>query len=182
MKFCETPLTGAYLIEPIRLDDERGFFARTFCRREFEALGLNPHIAQCSVSYNRQPGTLRGLHFQKPPHAEVKLVRCSRGAIFDVIVDLRPESLTFGQWYAVELSDQTGSMLYIPEGCAHGFQSLVVDTEVCYQISEFHEPSRASGIRWNDSRLAIPWPIPNPILSMRDRQLASFDEAFGVCG
>ena len=125
MKFIETPLPGAFLIEPVRLEDERGFFARTFCQREFEEHGLNPRICQCNISYNRSEGALRGLHYQKPPDPEAKLVKCIRGAIYDVIVDLRPGSPSFAKWYAAELSGDNRTMLYVPEGFAHGFQTLV---------------------------------------------------------
>jgi dTDP-4-dehydrorhamnose 3,5-epimerase len=166
--FVETLLKGAYRIEPELKEDERGFFTRTFCQREFAERGLNPNIAQCSVSYNRHAGTLRGLHYQLPPYAEAKLVRCTAGAVIDVIVDLRAGSPTFMQWTAVELSAANRAMLYVPEGFAHGFQTLVDHTEVLYQISEFYEPASARGIRWDDPVLNIPWPNAERIISPRD--------------
>lgn len=171
MIFHATKLSGVYVIEPERHADERGFFARTWCQREFADHGLNPHLAQCSLSYNRQRGTLRGLHYQAPPHAEAKLVRATRGAIYDVVVDLRPDSPTQGQWLGVELTSQSGRSLYIPDSCAHGFQTLTDECEVCYQISEFHHPESALGVRWNDPQLAIDWPLPVTVISDRDAHL-----------
>ena len=168
MIFTETKLKGAFIIEPERLEDERGFFARTFCRKEFEAHGLNPTLLQCSVSYNKLKGTLRGMHYQIPPHEEAKLVRCTMGAIYDVILDLRPESSTFKQWVAVELMAENRRMVYIPEGVAHGFQTLVDDTEVLYQMSEFYHSECAGGVRWDDLQFRIKWPIVNRIISARD--------------
>jgi len=171
MIFRETSLPGVWVIEPERLGDERGFFARTWCRREFEARGLNPDAVQCNVSWNARRGSVRGLHYQAPPHAEAKLVRCTRGAIWDVAVDLRPESATFKRWTAVELTADNRLALYVPEGCAHGFQTLADDTEVFYQMSAFHQPSAERGVRWDDPALAIPWPIATITLSERDRAL-----------
>lgn len=170
----KTMLKGAFVIEPERIEDERGFFARTFCRREFDARGLNSNLRQCSVSFNRKRGTLRGMHYQVAPHGEAKLVHCTRGAIYDVIVDLRAESGTFRQWVAVELSADNRLMLYIPEGLAHGFQTLRDETEAFYQISEFYSPEHALGVRWNDRAFAIEWPIVNPIISARDRSHPDF--------
>lgn len=175
MKFTATPLKGAYLIEPEPITDERGFFARSFCAEEFARRGLNPRVAQCSVSFNRSAGTLRGLHLQRPPHAEAKLVRCAQGRAHDVIVDLRRESPTYARWFAVELNAVNGTMLYVPEGLAHGFQTLVDNTEMWYQISEFHHPECADGVRWDDPLLGIRWPMPEPILSARDRAFANLD-------
>jgi len=152
-----------------RLEDDRGFFARSFCQREFEAQGLNPHLAQCNVSFNRRRGTLRGLHFQAKPHEEAKLVRCTQGAIWDVAVDLREGSPSRRRWYAVELNAENRLALYVPEGFAHGFQTLADDCEVLYQMSEFYYPELARGVRWDDGALGIQWPLPNPILSDRDR-------------
>lgn len=172
MKFEAVPLNGAYLIELERLEDERGFFARSFCQDEFRAHGLEPVIAQCNVSFNRKRGTLRGLHYQAEPHAEAKLVRCTRGAIWDVIVDLREGSATARKWYATELTADNQRALYIPKGFAHGFQALVDDTEVLYQMSEFYYPESARGVRWDDRALAINWPLPNPIVSKRDQSYA----------
>jgi dTDP-4-dehydrorhamnose 3,5-epimerase len=180
LKFIETSLPGAFLIEPVRLEDERGFFARTFCQREFEEHGLNPRICQCNISYNRSEGALRGLHYQKPPDPEAKLVKCIRGAIYDVIVDLRPGSPSFAKWYAAELSGDNRTMLYVPEGFGHGFQTLTGDAEVLYQMSEFYKPEATGGIRWNDPRLGIVWPRSEPILSARDRALPLLDEVFAV--
>ncbi|MGH9395763.1 MAG: dTDP-4-dehydrorhamnose 3,5-epimerase [Terriglobia bacterium] len=164
MVFTETKLKGAFIIEPERREDERGFFARTFCQREFEAHGLNPRVVQCSVSYNKKEGTLRGIHYQIPPHAETKLVRCIQGAIYDVIVDLRRESLTFKQWIAVELSAVNRKMLYVPDGVGHGFQTLEDSSEVFYQMSEFYDPECARGVRWNDPVFAIQWPVAEGII------------------
>ena len=172
MKFLPTPLAGAYLIELEQLDDERGFFARSFCQNEFKAHGLDPVVAQCNVSFNRRRGTLRGLHYQAAPHAEAKLVRCTRGAVWDVIVDLRKGSLTVRQWHAAELTAENRRALYVPAGFAHGFQTLADDTEVLYQMSEFYHPESARGVRWDDPALGIDWPVPDPILSNRDRSYA----------
>lgn len=169
MLFRETPLKGAFLIEPERLEDERGFFARTFCRREFEAHGLNPDIAQCSLSFNRRKGTLRGMHFQAAPHAEDKVVCCADGAIFDVIIDLRPDSPTFKRWTATELTAENRRMFYIPAGFAHGFQTLQDNVEVLYQMSEFYHPESARGVRWDDPAFAIHWPMKVEFISARDR-------------
>jgi dTDP-4-dehydrorhamnose 3,5-epimerase len=169
MRITETRLGGAYVIELERHEDERGYFARTFCRAEFERAGLTSPVEQCSTSFNRRRGTLRGLHFQLAPAAEHKLVRCTRGRIYDVIVDIRDGSPTLYEWLAVELSEHDGRALYVPAGFAHGFQTLADGTEVFYQISEPYQPDLARGLRWDDPRLAIRWPIPTPILSERDR-------------
>jgi dTDP-4-dehydrorhamnose 3,5-epimerase len=168
MKFQSADIAGAYLIEPEKLEDGRGFFARTFCRREFGEHGLNARIAQCSISFNEKKDTLRGMHYQAAPHEETRLVRCTRGAIFDVLVDLRRGSLTFGEWMAVELTAENHRMLYIPEGVAHGFQTLVDATEVFYQMSEFYEPESTRGVRWNDPAFGIVWPRPPSVISERD--------------
>jgi dTDP-4-dehydrorhamnose 3,5-epimerase len=175
MRFRETKLKGAYLVEPERLEDERGFFARTWCQREFEAHGLNPRLVQCSVAFNRKTGTLRGMHYQAAPHAEAKLVRCTMGAIYDVILDLRPASLTLRQWIAEELTAENRRALYIPEGCAHGFQTLADNTEVLYQMSEFYYPERASAVRWNDPAFQIEWPLPPTAISRKDLTHANWD-------
>lgn len=174
MIFRETPLPGAWVLTPERFEDERGFFARTYCRRDFEARGLDPEIAQCSVSWNHRRGTLRGLHFQTAPHEEVKLVRATRGAVWDVIVDLRPDSPTFRQHFAVVLKAEEGNQLYIPKGMAHGFQTLADETEVFYQISAFYAPEAARGYRWDDPAFAIPWPEPVTVMSEKDRNLPLF--------
>jgi dTDP-4-dehydrorhamnose 3,5-epimerase len=171
MIFRETPLHGAWILEPERFEDERGFFARTYCREELAARGLDPTVAQCSVSYNHRRGTLRGLHFQIAPHEEVKLVRVTRGSIWDVIVDLRPDSPTFRNHFSVVLSAQQGNHLYIPKGMAHGFQTLEDETEVFYQISEPYAPEFARGYRWDDPAFDIPWPEAVTVVSERDRRL-----------
>ena len=171
MIFRETPLHGTWLLEPERIEDERGFFARTWCRRELEEHGLDATLAQCSVSYNHRRGTLRGLHFQAAPHEEIKLVRVTRGAIWDVIVDLRPESPTFKGHYSVVLSEEEGNQLYVPKGMAHGFLTLEDASEVCYQISEFYAPEAARGYRWDDPAFAIPWPEAVTVISEKDRNL-----------
>jgi len=169
MKFIETRLKGAFIIEPERLEDERGFFARTFCHEEFEAHGLNHIFMQCNISYNKHKGTLRGMHYQVAPMAEAKLVRCTRGAIYDVIIDLRPESPTYCQWLAEELNAENSKMVYIPEGFAHGFQTLEDDTEVFYQMSEFYSPEHARGVRWDDLVFGIEWPeVENQVVSKKD--------------
>lgn len=175
MKFVETELRGAFIIEPERLEDERGFFARVFCEREFAANGLETRFVQCSVSFNRLKGTLRGLHYQAPPHEETKTVRCTSGAIYDVIVDLRRDSPTFRRWTVAEISASNHLMLYVPEGFAHGFQTLRDDTEVFYQMSEFYHPEHARGVRWNDPAFAIRWPLADPIVSQRDAGFPDFE-------
>ena len=169
MIFTETKLRGVYIIEPERLEDGRGFFARTFCAKEFEARGLNPRMVQCSISFNKKKGTLRGMHYQAEPHAEDKVVRCTAGAIYDVAVDLRPESPTFKQWVAVELSADNRKMFYIPARFAHGFQTLTDNSEVFYQMSEFYHPDSARGLRWDDPEFAIRWPSAPSLISVRDR-------------
>ena len=174
MIFLPTPLDGAYIVEPELHEDDRGFFARSFCRDEFKAHGLNPHLAQCNISFNRHRGTLRGMHYQAVPHAEAKLVRCTQGAIWDVIVDLRPESPSFRLWHGVELTAANRRAQYVPEGLAHGFQTLADNSEVLYLMSQFHRPDAARGIRWDDPAFAIAWPIAGPQLSQRDRDLPRF--------
>ena len=174
MIFRETSLPGAWLLEPERFEDERGFFVRTYSRDEFAKRGLDPTIAQCSVSYNHLRGTLRGLHFQTAPHEEVKLVRVTRGAVWDVIVDLRTDSPTFKQHFSIVLSAERGNQLYIPKGMAHGFQTLEDATEVFYQISEPYAAEAARGYRWDDPAFAIPWPEPVTVISERDRGLPFF--------
>jgi dTDP-4-dehydrorhamnose 3,5-epimerase len=176
MIFQETPLAGAWVLEPERIEDERGFFARTYCRRDFEERGLDPAIAQCSVSFNPRRGTLRGLHFQAAPHEEVKLVRVTQGKIWDVIVDLRPQSPTFRRYFSIILSSRNGRQLYIPKGMAHGFQTLKKETEVFYQISEPYVPELARGYRWNDPAFVIPWPELATVISDKDRSLPFFKE------
>jgi len=175
MIFTATALEGAWLVDVERREDERGFFARTWDRREFEARGLNPALAQCSLSFNPLEGTLRGMHFQIEPHEEAKLVRCARGSIFDVIVDLRPASPTFKKHLGVELTADNRRMLYVPEGFAHGFLTLEDETEVFYQISEFYAPECQRGLRWNDPALEIVWPAAPRLVSERDRSYPDFD-------
>lgn len=174
MIFNETKLKGAFIIEPELLKDERGFFARTYCQKEFEAHGINPKLVQCNISFNAQNGTLRGMHYQDKPHQEAKLVRCSKGAIYDVIIDFRPESSTYKQWIAVELTSRNHKMLFIPEGFAHGFKTLEDNTEVFYQMSEFYHPECARGVLWNDPAFGINWPEGEQIVSSKDSQYASF--------
>ena len=170
MIFAETKLKGSYIIEMEIITDERGFFARSWCQKEFEKYGLNYNLVQCNISYNKTKGTLRGMHYQVAPHEEAKLVRCTMGAIYDVIIDLRPDSSTFKQWIAVELTAQNRKMLYIPEDFAHGFQTLEDDTEVFYQMTEFYHPEYARGIRWDDPAFALEWPFSEKIMSERDKK------------
>ena len=177
MIFTETPLVGAYLIEPEPLSDERGFFARVFCENEFAAQGLCTRYVQSNISLNTRSGILRGMHYQAEPHAETKVVRCTMGAIYDVIIDLRPASPTFKQWYAVELSAKNYRMLYIPAGMAHGFQTLTDNSEVFYMMSEFYHPESAAGVRWNDPAFGIEWVnVDNHIISGKDQTWADFRE------
>jgi dTDP-4-dehydrorhamnose 3,5-epimerase len=175
MVFHETGLSGVFLIELERRVDDRGFFARSWCQQEFEDHGLNPRLVQCNVSFNEKRGTLRGMHYQLPPYEEAKLVRCTRGAIFDVVIDLRRSSSTFGKHYGVRLDFENRLMLFVPEGFAHGFQTLCDSTEVFYQMSAIYMPDAAgTGIRWNDPRFGIEWPIAAPILSQRDLTYPNF--------
>jgi len=168
MNFIETRFKGVFIIEPERLEDERGFFARTYCQKEFDAHGINLKIAQCNVSHNKYKGTLRGMHYQAAPMAEAKLVSCTRGTIYDVIIDLRPESPTYCQWLAEELNAENRKMMYVPEGFAHGFQTLEDDTEVFYQMSEFYSPEHARVERWDDPVFGIEWPFNTKIISEND--------------
>jgi dTDP-4-dehydrorhamnose 3,5-epimerase len=173
--FTELKLRGAFVIDPERISDERGFFARTWCSREFVEHGLNPCIAQCNISFNERAGTLRGMHFQLAPYAESKVVRCMLGSIYDVIIDLRPNSSTYKQWEAIELTAFNRRMLYIPEGFAHGFQTLEPASEVFYQMSEFYHPQSASGVRWDDPLFAIQWPLSDErCISEKDKSFALF--------
>jgi dTDP-4-dehydrorhamnose 3,5-epimerase len=171
--FTETPI-GAVVIDPERLSDERGFFARSYCAREFEAHGLDPRVAQCNISWNPRRGTLRGMHFQRPPHAEAKLVRCTAGALWDVALDLRPGSPTFCRHFGVELSAGNRRMLYLPEGFAHGYQTLADDTEVFYQVSAAYAPDHGGGVRWDDPAFGIAWPLPVTMIADRDRTYPDF--------
>ena len=169
MIFIETPLKGAVLIEPEKHEDERGFFARTWCAKEMAQQDLNARLSQCNISFNRKKGTLGGMHFQAPPYAEAKLVRCTAGSVYDVIIDIRPESETFRQWYAIELSAANYKMFFIPENFAHGVLTLEDNSEVHYQMSEFYYPDSARGIRWNDAAFSVKWPDDIQIISERDR-------------
>ena len=174
MTFKETKLQGSFIIESEISIDERGAFSRTFCRRDFENHGLNGNISQCSISLNKKKNTLRGMHYQKYPHAEAKLVRCSRGLIYDVIVDLRCDSSTFKQWISTEMSAENRKMVYVPEGFAHGFQTLTDNAEVVYQMSQFYSPSHANGFRWNDPSFRIEWPSENLVISLKDQNYTDF--------
>ena len=176
MLFKKAKLKGAFIVELEPIEDERGFFARSFCKKEFEKQGLNPNIAQCNVSYNKKKGTLRGMHYQVAPHEEAKMVSCTIGTIYDVIIDLRPDSPTYCKWMAVELNANDHKMFYIPEGFAHGFQTIEDNTTVFYQMTEFYHPKSAKGIRWNDSAFQINWPIikEDIIISEKDRSYTDF--------
>jgi dTDP-4-dehydrorhamnose 3,5-epimerase len=174
MIFTETPIAGAYVVEVERMEDDRGFFARTWCQREFEGHGLNSRLVQCSLSFSRRKGTLRGMHYQAPPHAEAKLVRCTAGAVYDAIVDLRPGSKSFRQWFGIELTADNRRALFIPEGLAHGFLTLADQTEVFYQMSEFYTPGGARGVRWNDPAFGIQWPAAVAVISPRDAAYPDF--------
>jgi len=174
MRFTETTLPGAFVVDVERHEDERGFFARSWCTQEFRDRGLNPCVVQCNISWNRIKATLRGMHYQATPHAEVKLVRCTRGSVYDVIVDLRERSPTYLGHVGVELSADSHRALYIPDGFAHGFMTLEDDTEVFYQMSALYEPSAAKGVRWNDPAFGIHWPLPVSMISSRDRDYADF--------
>jgi dTDP-4-dehydrorhamnose 3,5-epimerase len=173
--FKPTNFRGAYVIEPERRADFRGYFARTYCEKEFAAFGLETHIAQCSVSFNQRKGTLRGMHYQVAPFEEVKVVRCIRGAIYDVIIDLRPSSPTFKKHFAVELDERNGNALYVPAGFAHGFQTLAENSEVFYQMSQYFSESHARGVRWNDPAFAIPWPEDARTILERDENYTDFE-------
>ncbi len=174
MKFAKTSIPGIFIVSLELLEDDRGFFARSFCRKEFSEHGLNPDVAQCSVSFNRTRGTLRGMHFQKAPHEESKLIRCTMGSIYDVLVDVRPTSSTFKQWIAMELSGANRTMLFVPPGVAHGFLTLEDNSEVFYQMSEFYVPEASGGFRWNDPAFGIRWPEPPRVVSPRDQQYPDF--------
>lgn len=169
MIFKETLLPGVFSIEIEQIRDNRGFFSRTWCAKEFAEHGLASSFVQCNVSYNAKAGTLRGMHYQVAPYEEAKLVSCISGAIYDAVIDIRKGSPTFGQWQAFELTAQNRRMLYVPEGFAHGYQTLTDETNVFYQVSAFYHPESARGIRWNDPSFAIRWPILEPIISDKDR-------------
>lgn len=170
MIFTETGLPGAYVIELEKREDERGFFARSFCIDEFTDHGLESRVAQCNISFNTRKGTLRGMHFQQAPYEEVRLIRCTRGGIHDVIIDLRPHSLTYKQSFAIELTPYNGKMLYVPKGMAHGFLTLADNTEVFYQMSEFYHPNSAAGVRYNDPAFGLVWPGEVKVIAEKDTQ------------
>jgi dTDP-4-dehydrorhamnose 3,5-epimerase len=174
MKFVETGLPGAVIVEIEKQQDQRGFFARTWCRREFEKYGLDPQVAQANVSYNRCKGTLRGMHYQTEPYGETKLVRCTQGAIYDVIIDLRPESLTYRKWIGVELTADNYRMIFVPKMFAHGFQSLTDDSVLAYQVGQFYTPGAERGIRYNDAAFNIRWPLEVSVISDKDKSYADF--------
>ena len=174
MKFHETELKGAFIIEPEKRADDRGFFARSWCQKEFEQHGLVPRVVQANISNNKRKGTLRGMHYQASPYEETKLVRCTRGAIYDVIIDVRPDSSTYRRWIGVELTASNYKMLYVPEGFAHGFQTLEADTEVIYQVSQFYTPSAERGIRWNDPVFQVKWLKPVETISEKDANWPDF--------
>jgi len=176
MIFTETKLKGAFIIEPRLLEDERGFFARIWDKKILEENGLNSRVAQCNISFNKLKGTIRGMHFQIPPYEEAKIVNCTKGKIFDVIIDLRSDSGTFKKWVSLELSEQNKKMLYIPEGFAHGFQTLEDNTMVYYQISEVYSPEHAHGVRWNDKAFQIEWPLKKTVISKKDSSYQYFEE------
>jgi len=180
MIFTASPLSEAYVIDIERRADERGFFARSYCAEEFAAQGLGPELRQCSVSFNSRKGTLRGLHYQAAPHEEHKLVRCTAGAIFDVIVDIRASSPTYRRWFGVELSAENRRSLFIPPGFAHGFLSLTDAAEVYYMISVAHAPEFSRGLRWNDPALSIAWPFAPTTMSPRDAAYPSLERPAGA--
>jgi dTDP-4-dehydrorhamnose 3,5-epimerase len=180
MIFTPMPLDGGFVIEPERIEDPRGFFARTWCEREFQTRGLETRIAQCSLSFNKKKGTLRGMHYQARPFAETKMVRCTRGSMYDVIIDLRPDSSTFTRHFGVVLTEGNAKMSYIPAGFAHGFQTLEDDTEVFYQMSEFYSPEHARGVRWDDPAFGIRWPDDDRTIVDRDRTYPDFRPAPGA--
>ena len=180
MIFTELKLKGAFAIGLERKEDDRGFFARTFCREEFEAHGLNPNVVQCNVSFNKRKGTLRGMHFQTAPYEESKLVRCTAGKVFDVIIDLRHSSPSFKKYATIELSAENRKLLYIPEGFAHGFQTMEDNTEVFYQMSRGYARDHACGVRWDDAAFGIAWPPDERIIIERDRHYPDFLAEGGV--
>lgn len=176
MKFTETKLKGAYVIEVEPLADERGFFGRSWCQKEFAEHGLNPNLVQCNISFNLKKGTLRGMHYQANPYQEAKLIRCTRGAIYQVVIDIRPDSFTYKQWVAVELTAENRKMLYVPKGMASGFQTLMDDTEVFYQMAEFYHSESAKGLRWDDPTFRVEWPNEVLVISAPDRSHSLFND------
>lgn len=178
MIFTETKLKGAFILDVKKLEDERGFFGRSWCQREMEEHGLNANVVQANVSYNHKKGTLRGMHYQLSPYEETKLVRCTRGAIYDVIIDLRPESPTYKQWIGVELTADNYRMLFVPERFGHGFITLEDNTDVTYQVTQFYTPGAERGIRWNDPAFNIEWPIEPVIISEKDKVHPDYTNEF----
>ena len=176
MNFKKTDFEGVFIIELEKQVDERGFFARSWDKKEFEINGLNSNLTQCNISLNQKKGTIRGLHYQKKPYEEAKLIRCTKGRLFDVIIDLRSNSKNFKKWLNVDLNEENYKMLYIPEGFAHGFQTLENNTEVFYQMTQDYMPKFAYGIRWDDIQFNIEWPIKSPILSEKDKRFSDFNE------
>lgn len=176
MIFTETKLNGAFLVAMEKFEDERGFFALSWSESEFAARGLAPRLAECNVSFNQKKGTLRGMHYQRAPHGQIKLARCTRGSVFDVIVDLRPDSRTFKEWFAVELTARNHLALYIPKDFAHGFLTLEDSSELLYQMSDPYVPSAGAGVRWNDPAFAIEWPKEELIINARDAGYPDFKE------
>ena len=174
MKFHKAKIAGVFEVCLEPRTDDRGFFARAWCQKEFEAQGLNSTVMQCNISRNARKGTLRGMHYQAHPFSETKVVRCTRGAVYDVVLDLRPKSKTFKQWVSVVLTEESGNMVYIPDGCAHGFLSLKDGSDVFYQMSEFYNPEAARGVRWNDDAFGIVWPEKVEVISERDRTYPDF--------
>jgi dTDP-4-dehydrorhamnose 3,5-epimerase len=175
MIFKETSITGAFIVDVKRIGDDRGFFGRVFCRKEFEAQGINLEVLQANMGFNEYRGTLRGLHYQVPPYGEAKLVRCTAGALYDVILDLRPASPTFKKWLGIKLTAENRTMLYVPEGCAHGYLTLVDHTEIYYMVSQFYTPGAERGVRWNDPAFRIDWPMKeNLTISEKDRNWPDF--------
>lgn len=177
MIFRQTKLKGAYIIEPEPFQDERGLFARTFCRREFEKIGHAKEFVQFNHSHTVQKGTIRGLHYQLPPHSEIKLIRCVRGGVYDMIVDLRPHSPTFLEYIGIELTDKNMRTIYVPEGFAHGFQTLEKDTDLIYHHTAYYAPEAESGLRFDDPKIGIEWPLPPSVLSEKDKNYPDFAEA-----
>ncbi len=174
MNFTETRLKGAYVVDIRRIEDDRGFFARAWCQNEFTTHELNPGLAQLNVGYTRRRGTVRGMHYQRPPWEEAKLVRCTRGAVYDVLIDLRRDSPTHGQWVGVELTGENHRMLYAPAGFAHGYQALTDDTEVYYQTTQFYAPEYATGVRFDDPAFGIAWPLSVELVSVQDRSWPAY--------
>ena len=176
MIFTETDLQGAYVIDVEPIKDNRGFFARGWCKSEFEDQGLKSQIVQCNLSFNHSKGTVRGMHYQLDPFREVKLIRCIRGAIYDVIIDIRTNSASFKSWFGIELSEENRRMLYVPEGFAHGYQTLFDNCEVFYQVTEYYQPNHEYGIRWNDPVFDIKWPLHATIVSDKDKTYPDFEK------